>query len=69
VKRNVVSSSTIASVGYDERRKLLEIEFTSGAVYRYADVSREVHAGLMSADSLGFFFNSYIKGKYRYSRQ
>ncbi len=68
MKRRPVSSTTIAAVGYDERRKILEIEFTSGAVYRYSDVSRAVYAGLMSADSHGLFFNLHVKGNYHHIR-
>ena len=40
---------------------LLEIEFTSGAVYRYFDVPDHLHVGLMSADSHGEFYASFIR--------
>jgi hypothetical protein len=35
VKRNPVESSAITSIGYDVELKILEVEFVSGAVYRY----------------------------------
>lgn len=56
-----VISSSIASIGYDESRHVLEIEFLSGSVYRYFHVPTEVYAGLMAASSHGAYFNEAIK--------
>jgi hypothetical protein len=61
VQRETVESSVIASVGYDPRRRVLEIEFTSGSVYRYREVPEHLHAGLMTAASHGKFFDAYIR--------
>ena len=38
MKRVAVDSSSIASVGYDSKAYVLEIEFRNGGVYRYLDV-------------------------------
>ena len=38
MERQYVSSSNIASIGYDPDNQVLEIEFLSGAVYQYYDV-------------------------------
>lgn len=35
MERQYVSSSNIASIGYDPDNQVLEIEFLSGAVYQY----------------------------------
>ena len=35
----VVESSTLATVGYDRTRELLQLEFDSGALYQYFRVS------------------------------
>ena len=35
MERQYVSSSNIASIGYDPDNLVLEIEFLSGAVYQY----------------------------------
>ncbi|MEZ4870346.1 MAG: KTSC domain-containing protein [Caldilineaceae bacterium] len=68
VRRPVVSSS-LASVGYDERRQILEIEFHDGALYQYFDVPAYVYTGLMSMGSHGYYFHTFIKnGGYRYQR-
>ena len=69
--RHPVQSSTIASVGYDETRSMLEIEFRSGRVYQYFLVPIYVYEGLVTAPSKGTFLIGQIRGKFPYkeSRQ
>src|SRR5690606_37210664 len=55
-QRIPVVSSNIASVGYDAKKKLLEIEFHHGAVYQYFDVPENVYEELMGSTSLGAYF-------------
>jgi len=64
MRRTQVSSSAIASVGYDHDRHVLEIEFVSGAVYRYRGVSLDVFEDFRAAPSKGTFFNAHIKDAY-----
>jgi len=64
MKRKAVDSSAAVSVGYDRNSKRLEIEFPSGHVYQYFDVSASEHKALMAADSLGQHFNTEIKDCY-----
>lgn len=69
MERQYVSSSHIASIGYDPDNMVLEIEFLSGAVYQYYDVPQSIYEGLMAADSHGKFLAAYIrKGGYRYAQ-
>ena len=69
MERQYVSSSNIASIGYDFDNMILEVEFLSGAVYQYFDVPQSIYDGLMAADSHGKYFAAYIKkGGYRYVR-
>lgn len=74
MQRNPVTSSQLASVGYDAASKTLEIEFKSfkpgfsGSVYQYADVPPEAHAALIASESIGRAFKSQIKGVYEYKR-
>lgn len=68
IERKEVASSNLASVGYDARAKVLEIEFHSGAIYRYRDVPAEIHAGLMSAESKGQYFVRRIRGRFGFRR-
>lgn len=64
-KRIPVASSNIASVGYDAKKKILEIEFHHGAIYQYFDVPEEVYGELMKAGSLGSYFIYNIKNEYK----
>lgn len=62
--RQLVNSSAVRSVGYDRRSRTLEVEFTSGEVYRYLGVERIVFGSLLRSDSLGRFVNERIKPRY-----
>ena len=66
VKRHRLSSSVIASVGYDDRAAMLEVEFRSGEVYRYLDVDPDDADDLLGAESPGAYLNEWIKPRYRY---
>ena len=66
MKRQSVESSNLKSVGYDEFLLVLEIEFKSGAVYRYYGVPSEVHDELINAESVGKYFNANVKSKYNF---
>jgi len=69
IERTPVRSSALQSVGYDQEQRVLEIEFTNGAVYRYFDVRPEVHRGLMAAESHGRYFHQHVRNKsFRYQR-
>jgi YD repeat-containing protein len=62
--RKRVNASTIRSVGYDARARLLEIEFSSGSVVQYERVSPEVHRALLAAPSIGSYFRDQIEESY-----
>ena len=66
MKRILVSSSSIVSVGYDAETETLEIEYIGGGVYQYFDVTRAAHEDLMASDSLGRFVNTKVKEHYRF---
>jgi hypothetical protein len=61
-----VESTTLATVGYDETRKLLQLEFCSRAVYVYFGVPATVHRALLDAPSKGRYFNRTIRGRFPY---
>lgn len=64
MRRVVVDSETIASIGYDPRRRELDLEFReSGDVYRYFQVSGEEHRDFMAAESKGGYLNRVFKTK------
>ena len=61
MNRQSVESSNLASIGYDEANKILEVEFKHGGVYQYFDVPENVYEELMNASSHGQYFDSNIK--------
>lgn len=69
MERQYVTSSNLLSIGYDPDNMILEVEFTTGAVYQYYDVPQSIYDGLMAADSHGTFLSAYVKkGGYRYAQ-
>jgi hypothetical protein len=68
MRREAVDSTTIKSVGYESKSRVLEIEFQSGAVYQYLDVPKAVHEGLRRAESKGQYFNEEIRDDYAFVR-
>ena len=66
MRREAVESTTMKSVGYESKSKILEIEFQSGAVYQYLDVPKKVHEGLRRAESKGQYFNGEIREEYAF---
>ena len=64
MRRQPLDSGAIASAGYDGATAVLELEFTSGEVYRYFAVPPSVHRGLRAADSAGRFFREHIRDVY-----
>jgi hypothetical protein len=68
MERQAVSSSTIASIGYDEPTQLLEVEFLKSGIYHYFNVPLVVYQGLMAAPSHGSYLNTYVKGQYQYQK-
>lgn len=63
-----VDSSNLAAIGYDANTHTLAIEFKSGGTYEYYDVEESVYEGLRTASSHGQYFQSNIRGRYRYAR-
>jgi hypothetical protein len=47
---------------------ILDLEFRSGAIYRYFAVPPAVVEGLLAAQSKGVYFNTYIRNHFRYQR-
>jgi len=60
-------STTLATVGYDDAHELLQLEFRSGAKYRYYGVPAAVHEALLRAPSQGSYFNRAMRGQFPYS--
>ncbi len=61
-----VESSALASIAYDGTRELLQVEFSSRALYQYFGVPATVHEALLRAPSKGSYFNRAVRGKFPY---
>ena len=61
MERKKVNSSSIRTVGYDERGGVLEMEFNDGRIIQYSGVSTEVHRRLMSAPSIASYFRDNVE--------
>jgi hypothetical protein len=64
VDRKRVNSSRIRAVGYDERKQVLEVEFSNGQVWQYSRVSPEVHRRFMAAPNPTSFFDDRVAEEY-----
>lgn len=65
MERLSVSSSSLASVGYNPDSETLEVEFvTTGKVYEYYNVPQFMYDRLREASSIGQFFNAEIRNAY-----
>lgn len=56
------------SIGYQELTQTLEIEFKSGEIWQYKGVPSAIHIAMMNSDSLGKFFQKYIKNNFEEKR-
>jgi hypothetical protein len=61
-----LNSTSLASAVYLNSQAVLELEFRSGAVYRYFGVPSETHEALLRAQSKGSYFNHYIRNCFDY---
>jgi len=73
-----VKSTHLSAVSYDRINQALEIQFTSGEVYRYFDVRPVTHTLLKErvqaretdeSVSVGEFFDKHIRRNYKYKKQ
>jgi KTSC domain len=66
--RKSVNSGSIRSVGFDERNRILEIEFSDGRVVQYAGVSAETHRRLVNAPSIVSYFRDNVEESFTAKR-
>lgn len=62
-----VSGANIRAIGYDDKRRVLVVEQSSGT-YEYANVSAEVWRRFSSSSSLASFFRDTIEEDYQKRR-
>ncbi|AHJ73800.1 KTSC domain-containing protein [Kosakonia sacchari] len=64
MQHHAVTSSRIASVGYDQRTRTLEICFHDKSVYQYQGVPERIFSVFLTVVSKGRFYDGVVKGKY-----
>ena len=64
----MVLSTEIEWIGYEGKRRMLQVEFIDGEIYQYDGVPEEVYQTFLSAPSYCGFLDEHIKGKYPYRR-
>ena len=62
--RQRVNSTNLRSIGYDASLSILEVEFTTGAIYQYLNVPEAIFDAFVSASSKGSYLNNNIKDRY-----
>ena len=62
--RSRVASSAITSIGHSPEDDILEVEFHSGRVYQYLGVPTPEYENLITANSIGRWFNKHIRDAY-----
>lgn len=63
-----VRSSNLWRVAYDSHFEKLRVQFLSGSIYEYDNVSQSVYTSLMSASSHGKYFCANIRNSYNYRK-
>jgi hypothetical protein len=63
-----VNSSAIHAIGYDAERRVMEVIFTGGGIYRFANVPPEIFTEFARANSKGAFFQDHVRGRFRHMR-
>ena len=68
MERKKVSSGSIRSIGFDERSRVLEVEFSDGKVVQYSGVSAEIHRRLVNAPSIVSYFRDNVEESFTAKR-
>jgi len=64
----MVLSSEIEWIGYEHKKKMLQVEFITGPTYQYDNVPEPIYEGFLNAPSHCKFFETNIKGRYAYRK-
>ena len=68
MERKPVTSSNVASIGYDPSSETLEVEFVNGSIYQYYNVPQSIYDSFRAASSAGKFLAYQIKNAFPFSR-
>ena len=60
----LLKSTVLRAVRYAQEKQLLDLEFRSGAVYRYSHFPLNQYGDLLAAGSHGEYFNQHILNRF-----
>ncbi len=63
-KKVSVQSRILRSMGYDDKSKILEIDFQTGLVYQYWGGPPKGYADLMHSEGIGKYFSEKVRPKF-----
>lgn len=66
MERVPLRSNAVVSAGYDAETRSLEVEFSSGRVYRFSNVPVSVYDWLLRVPNKGVYISRSITGRYEY---
>lgn len=64
MQMQIVTSSNVAAVGYDDQSKSMQILFVSGALYEHRNVERADYQALLRASSVGSHYRRTFVSRY-----
>jgi len=60
----LLKSTVLRAARYSQQQQLLDLEFRSGAIYRYSHFPPNQYRDLLAADSHGEYFNHHILNRF-----
>ena len=64
----MVLSTEIEWIGYEQKTNMLQVEFIEGGIYQYQNVPKNIYDNFLSADSHCRYFETSVKGRYQYRK-
>ena len=62
-----LKSTAMNAATYQDQSASLELEFRTGAIYRYLAVPAQTYPELLRAESKGRYFNQHIRNRFPYA--
>ncbi len=63
-----VEASNVSKIGYNDKEKILGVEFNNETLYYYLDIPKEHYDEMLKCKSIGSYMHRNIKGNFRYIR-
>ena len=68
MQRTELNSTSLKGAAYCSQEALLELEFRSGAIYRFGGVPETTYEELLRAASKGVYFNHHIRNRFPHAK-